>query len=456
MAILFPYQIPGAEQLLRALTHGEEEWGYPGAADLSDVGVGKSFMDLWAMLQIRPKVIVLSPKIGDEGWRKTFSAFNAQPHYIGSYEGVKGGWRDSIATQEGDGCFTWHNAGQVGLILDEAQAVKGMDTLATKCIGGAIRAGIPIIASSATMATSPLELRIAGRITGLHKGGHDWKRFMVEYGCSYVASDDKWVWNNYKGRKNHLLQRLHHILIPRRGCRIRKSDMGERPGSTIALLPIQCEQGPEIQRQWMQGNKEIEALRDKEYPKLVLLGIRRKIRTRLWKLCESALVPHVAMRMKQDLENGKSTLAFTAFTDTREALGKALGTRDGFHGQQTGKRGVEERRRLIQGFQANRIRVLLNQMKAGGSSVSLDDITGEFPRVTYMFPSDSGQIMEQVPGRTDRATSLSHAQIWIPCVAGTLSEQMVKSTTRKVLAMSALNDGRQGHTAAGFFTGEEE
>lgn len=453
MAILFPYQIPGAEQLHRALTHGDAEWGYPGAADLSDVGVGKSFMDLWAMLKVVPNVIVLCPKVGEEGWKKTFAAFNHPAHYIGSYEGVKGGWRDEIATLESDGTFTWHNAGQVGLIADEAQAVKGMDTIAAKCMGGAIRAGIPIIASSATMATSPLELRFAGRITGLHKGGHDWKRFMVEYGCRYVEADDKWVWSN---KKRYMLERLHHILIPKRGCRIRKSDMGERPGSTIQILPIQCEEGPQIQQEWMKGNAEIAKLKEKEYPKLVLVGIRRKIRTRLWKMCEDVLVPHVARLMKLDLEQGKSVLAFTAFTDTREALGKLMGTRDGFHGGQTGKRGELIRANLIRDFQSNRIRVLLNQMKAGGSSVSLDDITGEFPRVTYLFPSDSGAVMGQVPGRTDRATSKSHAQVWIPCVAGTLSQQMVKSTISKVLAMSSFNDGRNSIQDSNLYGGGEE
>lgn len=440
MAILLPHQIPGAEQLHRALTHGQEEWGYPGAADLSDVGVGKSFMDLHSMLKVCPNVIVLCPKVGETGWRKTFAAFNTEPHHLSSYEAVKGGWRDNVATLQADGSFLWHNSGQVGLILDEAQSVKGMDTLAAKCIGGAIRAGIPIIASSASMASSPLELRIAGRITGLHKGGNDWKRFMVEYGCRWVEADEKWVWSN---KKRYQLERLHHILIPQRGCRIRKADMGEMPGHTIKILPIECEEGPQIQKDWMAGNAEIAKLKDKDYPRLVLVGIRRKIRTRLWVQSEAVLVPHVAKLMKADLAAGKSVLAFTAFTDTREALGKLMGTSDGFHGGQTGKRGEHIRANLIRDFQANRIRVLLNQMKAGGSSVSLDDITGEFPRVTYLFPSDSGEAMAQVPGRTaDRATTKSHATIYIPCVAGTLSQQMVASTMRKVLAMSSFNDGR--------------
>lgn len=430
---LYDYQKAPSQQLVRALTHGREEWGYPGAVDLSDVGVGKSFMDFSAMLQVRPNIVVLCPKVGEVGWQKTASIFNHPIHYLGSYEGVKGGWRDSVATRHADGAFTWHNAGQVGLILDECQAVKGMDSLASACIDGAIQAGIPIICASATLASSPLEMRIAGRVTGLHTGDSDWKRFMVENGCRYVEQEERWVWN----RKAHLLEQLHHRLIPQRGCRVRKSDLGERPGGSVDMLPIECEEGPQIQQEWAEANRQIEEMRKKRYPHMMLVNIRRKIRMRLWKLSEQVLAPHVAKLMQADLEEGKSVLAFVGFTETRERLGKLLGTRDGFYGGQNDR----HRAMLIRDFQANRIRVLINQIKAGGSSVSLDDVTGDYPRVTYLFPSDSGQLMEQVPGRTDRTTSKSHAQVWIPCIRGGLTEQMVKSTSRKLFAMAALNDG---------------
>jgi hypothetical protein len=314
-----------------------------------------------------------------------------------------------------------------------------MDSVASKLADGAIAQNIPIICSSATLASSPLELRIAGRITGLHEGdlsfsGYSrWEQFLVANGCRYVDEETGWVWN----KKRHLLEQLHHKLIPQRGCRVRKADMGERPGSTIEVLPIRCAEGPEIHEEWQRALRQLEEMNRKQYPKMVLIAVRRKVRMRLWKRCEEVLVPHVAERMKADLAAGRSPIAFCTFVDTREQLGRLLNTRDGFYGGQN----HEQRRRTEEAFQANRIRVLINQIKAGGASVSLHDTTGDFPRTSYIFPSDSGVAMEQAPGRTDRAGSQSHALVWIPCVAGNLSEQMVKTTMRKVLAMSALNDG---------------
>ncbi len=430
--ILYDYQKPASQQLVRALTHGQAEWGYPGAVDLSDAGIGKSFIDYAAMLETGRAPVILCPKAGEEGWRRTCAAFNHEPRYIGSYESIKGGYRSTIATRKAMGGFEWHRPEEIGLILDEAQAVKGAETLAVQCIDAAISSSIPIICASATLAASPLELPIAGRITGLHRGQHDWLRFIVEYGCRYDEKEERWIW----GKKQHKLEQLHHILIPKRGCRVTRDMMGERPGSTIELLPIECEEGPRIAEEWQRGLTQLRKMEGQRYPQQIIVATRRKIRMRLWQESEAALVPHIAERIRQDLDNHKSVVAFMGFVKSRETMGKILKTRAGLYGGQNQK----QRAYFENEFQADRIRVLLNQIKAGGASVSLHDVRGEFPRVAYIFPSDSGVAMGQAPWRVDRSGSKSAAQIWIPTIKGPL-EQMVKSTTRKLLAMSGLNDG---------------
>jgi hypothetical protein len=431
--ILYPYQRTACQQLVRALTNGHEEWGYNGAADLSDVGVGKSFIDYGAALETGRDPIILTPLAGFTGWQQTCNAFKHHPRYVGTPDGLKQGNRSHIATRHGDE-FRWRGAANSILILDEAQAFKGMDSIARRLIDGAMAQHIPIICASATLATSPLELRIAGAVTGLHSGTPpDWERFMVRNGCRYVDDETGWQWN----RKVHYLEQIHFTLIPNRGCRVRKSDMGERPGSTIEILPIQCEEGPQIQREWSSALDQLRRMEAQRYPKMVVINTRRKIRMRLWKMSEQALVPHVARLMQEDLAQGKSVIGFFTFSDTREQMGKLLKTKDGFFGGQP----ADVRARLARDFQANRIRVLLNQIKAGGSSVSLHDLDGGHPRVSYIFPSDSGIAMQQAPGRTDRAGMQSHATVWIPCVQGSLSESLVKSTSRKLLAMGALNNG---------------
>ena len=85
--------------------------------------------------------------------------------------------------------------------------------------------------------------------------------------------------------------------------------------------------------------------------------------------------------------------------------------------------------------------VLLNNIAAGGASVSLQDLTGEYPRISYIFPTDSPVKFGQAPGRIDRQGGKTPTIQWIPCVAGSLSERMVGATTKKMLQLNALNDG---------------
>lgn len=439
--LLHAYQIQGARQLYRALQCGLDEWGYPGADDLSDVGVGKSYMDLAAILAIMHKPVILCPPVAIMGWMEALAHFKVEPYFIGTPDACKLGTRREIVSRHGDS-FTWKSPGEIGIILDEAHNFKGMDSLASRLADGAISQQIPMICASATLASSPLELRIAGRIIGLHQGGADWERFMVQHGCKWQTAEEageeegRWFWN----KKNFNMEQLHHRILPMRGCRVKKEDMGEQPGSTIKILPLEVPEGAWIEEQWDRLERQLQSMREKDppVPEYAITAVRRKARMRLWKASEMALVNPVAQRIRTDLDNGRSVIAFFSFTDSRLAMGRIFKTRAGMYGGQT----PTERARWMQEFQANRCRLLLCNIKSGGSSANLQDKTGEYPRSSYVFPSDSAVKMGQAPGRTDRSGSQSHALVWIPCVSGTISQRMVGSTMRKMSAMRKLNDGK--------------
>ncbi|MEI6870845.1 MAG: hypothetical protein WCL08_01050 [Verrucomicrobiota bacterium] len=430
--VLKDYQVEPALALHRALTNGEQEWGYPGAVDLSEVGVGKSFMDLAAMLETGRKVVVLCPVVGVSGWQKAFAHFGAAPHFIGSYEAVRGGFRPDVATIHG-GEFRWKNAGEIGLILDEAQAVKNQNSISSYCADGAIAQKIPMICASATLAISPLELRIAGQITGLHKGGDDWLRFMVEHGCEWSEDEQKWKWN----RKPIHLDRINRLLIPQRGIRVRKADMGEQPGTTLAILPLDVPEGPQIEKEWRDALDQLDRLERQNMPFQQAMNLRRAVRTRLWKRCEMALVEEVAGRVDDDVRAGKSVVVFFSFTESRMAMGRILGVCAGFYGGQQPK----ARAYWQEEFQANRQHILLCNITSGGASVSLHDTTGDRPRVSYIFPTDRAVSAGQAPGRIDRSGSMTHSMQFIPCVRGTLCERMVHQTMKKLGQLQILNDG---------------
>jgi hypothetical protein len=431
--LLYDYQKSHAAQLLRALQNGEREWGYPGAVDMSDVGTGKTAVDLAAALATGRKVAVLCPVVGISGWQKMFQHFGAEPYHIGSYEAVRGNWREGIGKFEGD-YFKWENPQDIVLIADEAQITRNMDSITTACIGGAIRQKIPMICASATLALSPLELRIAGRITGLHRGGEDWIRFMRENGGRYEPDENRWWWNKYEIEK---LADIHKILIPQRGCRMKKSDIGDHPGTTIEVLPFFVEEAQAIENEWNKIESQVRRMEMSGCKREVILNVRRGGRMRVWKKSEMALVPHVCARIKDDLAAGNSVTAFFSFTESRELAGTILGTNNGFFGGQNPKK----RKELIDKFQSNEIHVLLSNIGAGGASVSIHDTTGDRPRIAYIFPTDQPVKMGQAIGRIDRSGGKTHAHQYIPCVAGGISQRMVESCARKLEQLAVLNDG---------------
>lgn len=426
------YQVAPARQLHRAIVNGRAEWGYSGAVDLSDMGVGKTYMALGAALQTGRQVCVLCPSVGQGGWSRAFAHFGAEPYFIGTYEAVRGSWRENIVSADSTGKFTWKNPSSIVLILDEAQALRHDDTLTTRCCAAAIRQGVPIIIASATVATSPLEMRFAGRITGLHNGDDDWRRFLSDHGC--VKSGESWKWD---GRIDHL-KRIHGRLFPRRGCRVRKEDLGEEcPETRIEVLRVDVPEGARLQKEWRDVADLIERLEKQRAPKQYIVTARRKARMAAWKACEMALVEPIAKLAKDDMQNGRSVAIFMNFNETRMRMGDLIGSHDGFYGGQP----IKHRQQLERDFQANRIFSLVSNIGAGGASVSLQDLTGDRPRSAYIFPTDDVVKVVQATGRVDRTLGKTLSLQYIVCVRGAMTEEIVQRTRRKMGAIDSVNDG---------------
>jgi len=332
-----------------------------------------------------------------------------------------------------DGQFWWKKPEDLILILDEAQAVRHDTSLTFEVCDNAIRQQIPMVIASATIATSPIEMRFAGRITGLHSGSHfDFERFLSTHGC--YEQGRTWKWSG----KNEFLQRIHGRLFPRRGCRVRKEDLGDKcPETVIEVLTLDVDGAEEIERQAKDAEELFARLRKSGVPESQIKMRENVARMALWQRTEEALVEAVAARARRDIAAGRSVAIFMNFDKTRMKMSKLLGNAPGFHGGQP----QHLRAKLEAEFQACRIHALVSNIKAGGASVSLHDTTGERPRSAYIFPTDRVVDMVQASGRVDRVGGQSVSEQWIPCVAGTVTERMVKRTRSKMLSIGTLNDG---------------
>ena len=432
--ILWPYQRLPARQIYRALTNGRDEWGYPGAVDLSDMGTGKTAMDIAAAIATGRKIIVLCPTVGEAGWRKMFAIFNHEPHYIGTYEALRGGWRPHIVDMHGPNGPRWHHPSEIIIILDEAQALRHDDTLNVKCCAAAIAQGIPLITASATIATSPLEFRFAGRITGLHGGGPEWDRFLARHGCSRRKIGEPWRWD---GNLIHL-DAINTALFPRRGARVRKEELGDEcPETRIEVLAIEGDDAARVNEMWRKTEAFINAERRRGQKEHVVRAMEQKAHQKNWQTSEILLVPHIAKRIRKDLDDGRSVAVFCNFNESRLQLARMFNTNAGFYGGQR----PQVRQYWEKEFQANRQHLLVSNIRAGGASVSLHDTTGDRPRTAYIFPTDRVVDMKQATGRVDRVGGKSLSLQFIPCFVGSLTEDMVHRTRTKMLNMAALNDG---------------
>lgn len=436
-AQLRPYQVQPARQLFRALCEGPEEWGYPGGVDLSDVGTGKTYQDLAAALATGRNVGVLCPPAGRMGWEAAFSAFGATPAFIESWEAVRGGFRPNIARRTANG-FLW-GIRNLLIVADEAQTCRNPDSLTTFAMEGIFGPRIPTICASATLAIAPYELYIAGRITGLHDGTEaGWVAFCRENGCVWDEKAMRWRFRDGDGDlfPSHLA-RLNSVLIPSRGCRVRKEDTGEQADTSIRLLVLETPEAEGIRERYTEGKEIIARLKDQGTAKNVIEFKEMQLRVSTLKACEMSLVAPVAEMVKRDLDEERSVVAFFTYSAPRIAMSKILNRWEGLYG------GISpiKRKHWVADFQADRLHVLLNNIGSGGSSVSLHDLHGNRPRSSYIMPTTNPIHAGQAPGRIHRSGGLTDSIQWLPCIEGTLSKWVMGRTAQKLNQLARLNNG---------------
>ena len=242
-AKLFDYQVQPARQLLNALNVGQDQWGYPGAWDCSDLGTGKTFQALAAAIATGLEVGVICPLSVIPAWKRAFAHFGQHPRFVRNYEALRTGKRDVVKKEQYVGAngkmmrrFQWQlEPKDTVLLFDEAHSVKNVGTLNQGLAMAAIRQRFPLIFISGTLASDPTHMRATGRAVGLHTGDADYARFLTEYGCYGESKSGKGWSFQHGGRGRTLLAHIHRTVFPQRGARVRIADLGDRFPETQIL-----------------------------------------------------------------------------------------------------------------------------------------------------------------------------------------------------------------------------
>lgn len=441
-AKLFEYQRQPARQLYRALTNGKAEWGYPGAWDCSDLGTGKTYQALAAAIAtglrvgvVCPKSVIGSAKSGS-GWLGAFRHFDQSPEFIINYESLRTGNR-GVVTNTGNKArpFEWSLDPQdVVLIFDEAHHAKN-PSKNRSLLMAAVRQGFSILCISGTMAAKPTNLGATGIVVGLHNGTLEgYSKFLLSHGC--YKQGNGFEFDRWKGA--HHLTKIHSVVFPRRGARVKISDLGDRfPETQILCEAIETEDTKAIVKAYAEVESLLQTMRDQGKKEHEIVSAQRTAYMAVRKKSELAKVPAIAARAHEELEEGRSVAIFLNFTEARERLMKILNTNCGIYGGQDAR----SRDEAIRRFQNDEARVIVVMSQAGGTGVSLHDVNGQFPRTALICPDDNAVTLGQVLGRVHRAGGKSRSRQIILFAADTVEESICNNVRGKLANIKSVNDG---------------
>lgn len=422
------------------------------AADLSETGCGKTYVASAIARGINCPVSVIAPKLVLRKWEKILAEFGVKPEVLINYEKICRGNTPYLKYDPECKEPRWMNA-QVKLppgsltILDESHWCKGASSLQAGLMISLKRQGYRSLMLSATQATNPLEMRAFGYAVNQHRlEMKDFKQFCRDNGAEDVGKWGAQFFNLDSKIAQSKMRRLHENLFDfqRIASRLTRDDMGALFPENQVIAEA-YDMGPasgRIQSIYDEMEEELARLEEQteNYSGNVLAVITKSRR-----MVELQKVPAIVQMIEDMWDEGKSVVAFVNFTGTIEAINKRLVANPKFGpdgvGLIYGGRNHKRREQDLEDFQADRKRILVCNLAAGGQSIDLHDLNGNRPRVSIINPSYSAYHLLQALGRIHRQGGLTKCHQRILYAAGTIEERACYRVQFKLNNLSVLNDG---------------
>jgi SNF2 family DNA or RNA helicase len=93
----------------------------------------------------------------------------------------------------------------------------------------------------------------------------------------------------------------------------------------------------------------------------------------------------------------------------------------------------------VQAFQSNQHRVIICNIAAGGVGVSLHDVHGDHPRMSFISPTFNDKEYVQALGRVHRAGAKTPTVQRVLVAAKTIEEKIIAKLEEKRMDMDALH-----------------
>ena len=426
MKQLYPVQQAHVERLWEILSRSGS------ALDSSETGCGKTVCAAEiAKLHAGP-VLVICPKAVIPSWERELSERGVTAH-VTNYEAVRTGRNKALGSWAPRGkLWLWALPKGTLVIFDEAHKCGGIGTQNSKLLIEA-KDRYKVLMLSATLASSPLQMRASGYVLGLHSLGN-----FYGWAQKYGAKKNRWNGFDFDGSEKAIAEL--GLSMSARVSRMTVADLKDHFAETqINTEPLDF--GADIQKIYREMEDELEELaeRAKDDPKgAAANALTAQLRAR--QRAELLKVPVIAEMVEDYLAEGKSIAVFVNFSQTLQALAQKVTP----HGEPVykihGDQSATERELAIQAFQTDAARVILCNTAAGGVGVSLHDVTGKHPRVAIISPDWNEKSIIQAIGRVHRAGGKTPSQQRILFAAGTIEEQVEKSVRKKIKNLETLNE----------------
>ena len=431
---LLEYQIQHYKNIVRILNNNNA------CLDASDTGTGKTYTAIAACKNLNLIPFIICPKSVISTWNKVCGIFKIVPYAIVNYELLKAGKiydkkykkiicdNLKITVNNEKINYEWNTNENIIFIFDECHKCNNLNSLNGKLLLSVKNTNNKLLLLSATAADVPEKFYVFFYILNFIDLN------LMNKNKEKLPKIFKYIKNWFERSPNPFL-RINKLLYPNRASRIRIDSLGDVfPETQIVAESYSMGRKTEkkINNEYINLKKLIDKYEIGEKKGNIFVKILKSQQK-----IEIYKIPTFVELAKDYLENGFSIVIFVNFTKTLDELKKLLKTDCIIYGQQT----LIQRNNNIEDFQNDKKRIIICNIKAGGVGISLHDINGKYPRVSFISPTWNSIDLVQAFGRIHRANGKSKSLQRIVYASNTIEEKICDKLKIKLKNIDTLNNG---------------
>lgn len=428
------------------------------ALDASDTGIGKTYIASAVCRELGRRPIIICPKTLIYTWNSVLSFFGVKSYDIVNYETLRNGktysdskykyrtkcpYLDLVDPDPNNlalGPYEWDVPKDSIIIFDEAHRCKSPSKDSGKLLSSAkqlVKSKVPVLLLSATICEKFTDVKIPFYLFGIIPYIRNFNHYVLTLRDKYpryrTRKSDYLTPSDYLAARENAQAMTIYEEIREYTSRIKIKDLGDKfPSNQICCQQFFAEDYGKIQVAYEEIALLMEELKNNPGKNHLAQIQKRKQEIELMK------VPIFIEQAQLYLDDEKSVIIFVNYLHTLRLISEQLDIRCKIFGEQS----MEERHKAIDLFQSNQERIIICQIRAGGTGISLHDLSGNHPRITLMNFPDSGSNLLQALGRAPRAGAKSTVLQRIIFVANVdYEKKIMQNINRKLTNISAINDG---------------